>query len=438
MENVVARLILSQRFDIIERHYLTGNAGTLRYNKGDAKMATQIQKRKFDFTTWLLVIVLVIAFIGIFVVPVKAPEFDWTDARTSVKLHYNQTQSNCTWTGIEADYTGEAIVLEKQYAYKQNGQTRNYTVNAVSANVLVGSNVRHVRLRDIPKNISPRAFDGVEGVTVYTDQEITEDMKWAKNVTIRSIEEFDKLVNPGTSYRFDFSATRFMTAVKEWAADEKIMLGTLVPLAVVMIVLSFLRQKSGYGNPLWPLFRDGFSKWMFIIFELLIGVVTAITLFCEEADIGMDLYGVTEFMLGWPMKVLLVIAALFLLADLFSKDFPWFAARWVIRITMAVVIICFCAAVGWIAATIVTENLGLFKILYIIALIMLLTIPVSSGSSLESGIKANVNPYTVITESGSSMRVDYYSHGTYVGGDQIVNFSADTFTGASGKIYKKY
>lgn len=155
-------------------------------------------------------------------------------------------------------------------------------------------------------------------------------------------------------------------------------------------------------------------------------------------DIGLDVYGVVEFMLGWPVYVLAGIAVLFLLSDLISGDFPWFIARWAVRAAITVLIIMFCAAAGYVLAIIVTENVGLFKTLYILGLTAFVGMLFGGGVTADKGLKTRMKPYTVITESGESVRVDYYTHGTYVGDDQIVGFGSDTMTGISGSIYKKH
>jgi hypothetical protein len=226
--------------------------------------------------------------------------------------------------------------------------------------------------------------------------------------------------------------------VKNWAGDEKVMLWYTVPAAVVMLLLAALRQKTGHANPLWPVFRSGIGKGLFTFYSVAVGFVTALVLFCEEVDMDLDVYGVVEYMLGWPLTVLAVIGGLFLLWDLFNKDFPWFIARWVVRITITLLIVLICAVVGWVVATIVTENLAMFKALYIIGLALFLCTIVGAGPSIERKAKAKMNPYLAIAEDGTSIRIDYYDYGTYVGKDQIVAIGEDTMTGQSGQIYKKH
>lgn len=392
------------------------------------------QKRGFDYTTVLLLIVLAAAIICFFIVPIEAPEFDKAAAREPVEVYFHNIWPECALEGIREDYTGEVLIIEHEYT--QKGKT--YKLVDIYDNFLEGSNVRHILMQRVPENVQPNAFAGVEGVTIYNDRGITEDMEWAKNVTVRPIEEFYDLVNPGTSYRFEFSAEQLVNAVTNWFGDIKLLLLTIIPFALVMFLLCFLRQKNGRGNPLWPIFRSGIGKWLFTAFSYAVALITAVALFCEEVDMGMDSYAVTEFLLDWPLKVLAVIGVLFLISDLFRRDFPWFIARWVVRGTITMVVIAVCAVVAWVVATIITENLATFRALYALGLSLFLCVIFGGGGKVNSGIKSRMESSTVITESGSSMRVDHYSHGTYVGNDQIVDFGSDTMTGASGEVYKKY
>ena len=394
----------------------------------------QTQKRGFDYTTVLLLLVVAATFICMFISPVEAPDFDWDAAKGPVHVYFHNVYLECALTGIDEDYAGEFLVIERQY--KKAGE--DYKLASIRDNMLTGSNIRHILMQRLPETIEPNAFAGVEGVIVYTDQTITEDMEWAQYVAIQPEEDFYELVNPGKSYRFEFSAAQLWTSIQNWAGDMKTFLGTSVALSLVMFLLCFLRQKNGRGNPLWPIFRSGIGKWLFVAFSYAVGLVTAVALFCEEADIGMDVYVVTEFLTGWPLIVLAVFGGLFLFKDLFSKDFPWFIARWVVRAAITGLVIAFCAIVAWVVATIVSENLAMFRVLYILGLALFVSGFVGGSGKANSGIMSRMESSTVIAEDGSSRRVDHYSHGTYVGNDQIVGFGSDTMTGASGQVYKKY
>lgn len=394
-----------------------------------------MQKRGFDFTTLLLLILIAASFVGMFIKPIEPVEFDWDAARDAAEIYFHNVYLECSVKGVQESYTGECLVLET--GYQKNRKT--YKMVEIREGILEGTNIRHVRISRPPENIDPNAFTGVEGVTVYVDfPEAVADQPWAQHVTIATAEEFGQITNPSTTYVLEFTADQFLTNVRLVAGDERVMLRTVVPLAVALFLLCFLRQKTGRANPLWPVFRAGFRKWAFIIYSFLVGLLTAVILFCEEADIGLDLYDFQESLMGWPMTVLLVVGVLFLVSDLFQKDFPWFFARWVVRCAIMVLILIFCALVGYVVAVIVTENLGLFKTLYILGLIAFVGIIMGGGSKVNNGVKISMRAGTVISESGSSMRVDYYSHGTYVDGDQIVGFGSDTLTGASGHIYKKF
>jgi len=185
-------------------------------------------------------------------------------------------------------------------------------------------------------------------------------------------------------------------------------------------------------------FRGGVGKTLFVVFSYAVGILTVLALFCEEAEVGLDLYGVVEWATDWPVKALAVIGGLFLLGDLLRPDFPWFLARWVVRAAITLIVVFFCAAVGWVAAVIVTENLGLFKALYIGGLALFVSIFVGGSAKIDGAISAHTESSFAIAENGSHLRVDHYSHGTYVGGDQIVGFGTDTMTSASGRVYKKW
>lgn len=391
------------------------------------------KRRGFDYTTVLLLLVIGAMILGMFVETIEPVEFDWDAAQDAADLYFHNVRPECVLEGVNQEYTGDVLVLD--YTYTKKGET--YKLVEIRENVLVGSNIRHVWLSRLPQNIHPDAFAGVEGVTVYLDWEITEDMEWAKHVTIKTSEDFIKITEPGNSYRLNFSAEQLVDFVKRWAGDEKVMLRTTAPAALLMILLCYLRQRSGRGNPLWPVFRSGIGKWLYLIYSIVVGLVTALLLFCEEVDMGLDVYGAVEFLTGWPLKVLIAMFIAFLLSDLVRNDFPWFVARWVVRTLITLLIVLVCALVGYVVAVIVTENLGLFKTLYTLGLMLFLCIIVSGGNTANNRVMTGMQSSTVISDGGS-MRVDYYSYGTYVGGDQIVGFGSDTMTGASGKIYKKW
>lgn len=393
------------------------------------------QKRGFDFTTPLLLILIAASFVAMFIRPIEPVEFDWNAAKNCAEIYFHNVYLECAVEGVQELYPGECLVLET--GYKKHSKT--YKLTEIRAGILEGTNIRHVRISRPPENIHPDAFTGVEGVTVYVDfPEAVADAPWAQNVTIASAEDFNLITDPDTTYVLEFTADRFLTNARLVAGDERVMLRTVVPLAVALFLLCFLRQKTRRPNPLWPVFRSGFRKWAFIIYSFLVGLLTAVILFCEEADIGLDLYDFQEFLMGWPVYVLLGVGGLFLVSDLFQKDFPWFFARWVVRCAIMVLILIFCALVGYVVAVIVTENLGMFKTLYILGLILFVSIFFGGGSKVNDGVKSRMRTGTVISENGTSMRVDYYDYGTYVGDDQIVGFGSDTFTGASGQIYQKY
>lgn len=395
---------------------------------------SRAQKRGFHFTTILLLMVIAAMVTGIFVQVTEPVAFDWDAAAGAVDIYFHNVRRECALRGVDQGYEGEVLYVDRSYT--KNG-TR-YTLTDIYENVLAGTNIRHVKLSKIPENVHPDAFAGTEGVIVYTDQEITGDMTWAQYVTIRPSEDFKKVSDPGPSYRLVFTWAQAKNFVKNWAGDEKVMLGTTLIPALAMLLICALRQWCGRGNPLWPVFRSGLGKGLFVAFSYAAGILTALTLFCEEADVGVDVYGVVEFLLGWPVKALAVIGGLFLLSDLLRRDFPWFAARWVVRIAITLLVVMFCAAVGWVAAVIVTENLGLFKTLYILGLVLFVSLFVGGSGKVDSSIQKGMESSFVTSESGAHMRVDHYSHGTYVGNDQIVGFGSDTMTGESGQVYKKY
>jgi len=148
--------------------------------------------------------------------------------------------------GVDSAYEGEALYVERSYT--KDG-TR-YTLTSIGANVLVDTNIRHVKLSKLPKDIDPRAFAATEGVTVYTDDKITEDMLWAQHVTIRPSEDFAKITDPGNSYELVFTAEQAKAFAARLAGDEKVMLGmTLIP-ALALLLICALRQVCGRGNPL--------------------------------------------------------------------------------------------------------------------------------------------------------------------------------------------
>lgn len=390
------------------------------------------KKRGFDYTTVLLLVVAAACLVGMFFSPIETVEFDWDVARAPVKLYFHNVYPECTLQGIDPEYTGDIVVVEMNY--RKNG--KDYTLTDIADSFLAESGVRHIRFTRLPENVSAGAFDVGEEVTIYVDY-VPSSVELPSNVVVKSTEDFAKLIEPKQDFEFIPSTEQLLHAVETWAGDERVMLGTTVPLALVMFLLCFLRQKSGRANPLWPIFRNSVGKFLFTAFCYTVGFVTAVLLFCEEVDVGLDFYSGVEFLMGWPLKVLLVASGLFLLKDLLSRDFPWFIARWVVRIAIAVVIIMICAAVGWAVAAIVTANAGFFRLLYILLLICVLTIPISGGNKVERVVKVNMRPERVIADDGTSVRVDYFADSTYVGDDLILDYGPDTMRGASGREYRK-
>ena len=402
------------------------------------------KKKSFDYTTLLLILLILVSFISMFFSPVEVEEYDLSAARKAVNLSYNEFKPECSLTGLKRSYSGTILILSEEYD--------NYTLKYIHEEILVGTNVRHVLMETIPTYVFGKAFAGVDGVTVYTDAEITEDMEWAQYVTIRPTAEFEEMVHPTSGFpcRFEISFAQLKNTVTRIAGDEKLMLAATVPFALLVILLSVLRQKSGRVNPMWPIFKPGFGKGLYIFFCVLTGLVVAVVLFCETAELdfydqlGWDLYVITEFFLKYPTIFLVVVHLLFLGWDLCHKDFPWFIARWVVRAAIVVLTILISAVIGWLVGWIVGANLGLFRLLYFLGLTLSLCILVSGGRGVDKGITTRMDPGSsggrgsfVTAEDGTSHIVSDYGYGLYVGDDQIVGQSDTTMTGISGQIYKK-
>lgn len=395
-------------------------------------------RKRFDFCVILLLLVVAVAATLVFMKPIPVPDYDLGAAERPVKLEFNGFKRECSLVDLVSGYHEPILVLKDRYD--------GYQLRYIHDNILEGTQVRHVLMETIPEYVFELAFCGVEGVTVYTDQQITEDMKWAKHVTVRSLADREALIHPtyDLPFYFDFSVERVKEAVQEWAGSEQVMLNTTVPFALVIIGLCLLRQKVGFPNPLWPIFRPCLGKMLFSIAVVLTGIVVGVALFCEAAELevfedsGWDLYVITEFVLDVPVKILAVLHGLFLLWDLFRRDFPWFIARWVVRAAIVLLAIIAFAIAGWILGSVVAANLGLVKLLWFLCLLMFLVTIFGGGTVIDRSAKAKMRPYTVISEDGSSVRVDSYTHGIYVGNDLIVGEGSDSMTGESGRIYKKF
>lgn len=415
-----------------------------------SRTSSRKAKRSPDFATLILIILMLAFAIAVSILWNYQTAVDPEAARSAVLG--TGMGARGILTEIDDSYTGTAIIIPDTIDDRP--------ITDIGPMLLSGSDVYHVLMEKIPENVDRRAFWGTTALTIYTDAPGASDMQWAEDVTIRPASDFQYILNSDRSlggrmrsFLLNFKgnlhrSTRSLTAI----------LITLLASSLLVRLLGRMRVKSGYPNPLSIIREPDWIRFLYILANIMICIVTFVIMYCES-DTGMihrlypiDTDGIGNFFNNWPLKITVGLCAIVLISDVFHKDFPWFIARIISRLTVMLCLTCASAASGFVLEQImeVPENAEMFHVMFIIGFFLMpgiLSPGGGGGNGKSRGSNSQSEPGysrrqsfsgTVFTPENDPAYVRYDSSGMYVGNDRIVAENSTSLVGASGRSYQKH
>jgi len=402
-----------------------------------------------DFATLILIILMIAFAIAVSILWTFQSAVDPEAARSAVLG--TGMGARGILTEIDDSYTGTAIIIPDTIDDRP--------ITDIGPMLLSGSDVYHVLMEKIPENVDRRAFWGTTALTVYTDAPGAADMQWAEDVTIRPTSDFQYILNSDRSIggRMRSFMINFKGNLHRSTRSLTTILIMLLVSSILVRMLGRLRVRSGYPNPLRIIREPGWIRFLYILANILICIVTFVIMYCES-DTGMihrlypiDTDSIGNFFNNWPLKITVGLCAIVLISDVFHKDFPWFIARIISRLTVMLCLTCASAGLGFVLEQImeVPENAKMFNVMFIIGFFLMPGIlspgggggGESSGSGSQSGpgyTRSQSFSGTVLTPENDLAYVRHDSVGMHVGNDRIVAENSHTLVGASGRSYQKH
>jgi len=424
-----------------------------------AYSATSPARKRFDLAGVLVYVLIVCICLAVWLITgmINDPNADQlADQAAQNAILYAQTgDGSVILEGIDPSYRGAGIEIPSEID--------GLWVYRIESDFLKGSDVRHVLMDELPNSVADDAFSGTDGLVIYADNSRIVMESWAQGIEIRPEAEFENVPKVEIKH-VDRKANLMLLWKSPW-----FVIGVAAAFLTGLWLLGKLRVSQGFEDPYKipnhnkNKMKMGFFKKLYIIGTTLAAIIGFLLVFGENfdyyADYSQMMVTVNGYAKTYGIPVVGGMLALVLIRDLFRKDLLWLLPRLVIRVSLSALFVGLGAGIGMILADMgnhmllargviimISIAIPTLAIASVIAPLMVLTgiDKIGSGqtTTLEEGEKPrpsrrSYQSITVRAPDGSLIAVRQYSHGAYVGDDEIVAVDSRTVTGASGTVYTK-
>lgn len=298
--------------------------------------------RKFDWGSWLLLPVLIVALL---LFCKGEQEILYDDAQTLEMISCGAYDDGIfeydtlEFYAINADYESKFLSIPATY--------EGFTVDSVNASAFHDTPVQYVLLPDTIVSLSYGRSD----LTMFTDNEKLIELCTERGFTVGSTETYYALLE---------EASRSAFGLQNIAPNFAALAGTPWIIAVVLGLYLFvlfcanLREKAGYENPLAVLKKEGsITNTLFLLVQVAAAFIAFYFFLYETEEIGLDSEWLMDIMTNWPLKITLVLAAIVLISDIFNKNFiPWYFGRVLVRLVRVLIPVAIACGLGAFIGTI--------------------------------------------------------------------------------------